>query len=94
MYNMETIDWIRARVERVTGIVLPYEMEVTGGEGLYIRLENNCARVAAEDENALARGFFLLARCVREGKTAYRTQQRRHFSSCGAYTASEAGESG
>ena len=84
MYNMETIDRIRARVERVTGIALPYEMEVTGGEGLYIRLENNCARVAAEDENALARGFFLLCRCVKEGKNTLDVCQKRHFASCGA----------
>ena len=84
MYNMETIDRIRARVERVTGIALPYEMEVTGGEGLYVRLENNCARVAAEDENALARGFFLLCRCVKEGKNTLDVCQKRHFASCGA----------
>ena len=84
MLNQETIGRIRARVERVTGIVLPYEVSVTTGEGLCVRLEGSCAQIAAEDENALARGFFLLGRCVKEGKAALDVCQRRHFASCGA----------
>ena len=77
-------DAIRRRVEGITGISVPYEIEIRQGTGLDVELNDGRAQIAAEDENALARGFFLLARCVREGKTAYSVQQRRHFSSCGA----------
>lgn len=75
---------IRARVQRVTGIELPYEIDVTEGEGLAVTLQNGRAQIAAQDENALARGYFLLSRCVKEGKNTLCVQQKRHFASCGA----------
>lgn len=84
MFDQERIDTIRARVERVAGVCLPYAIEVNEGEGLCVRLEGNCAEIAAQDASALARGFFLLCRCVKEGKTSYNICQKRHFASCGA----------
>ena len=84
MFANETVARVRARVSGVTGITLPYEVHVSEGEGLVLSLENGCARIAAQDVNVLARGFFLLSRCVREGKTALHVCQKRRFSSCGA----------
>ncbi len=84
MFAQETADRIRARVQSATGVALPYEILVTVGEGLSVELENGCARIAAQDVNALARGYFLLSRCVKEGKKALNVRQKRHFSSCGA----------
>ena len=60
MFTQETARSIRARVQCVTGIALPYEINVTAGTGLCVSLENGKAQIAAQDENALARGFFLL----------------------------------
>ena len=84
MFESKQIKLIRARVERVTGIALPYEIEVNKGEGLVLLLQNGKAVISAQDENALARGFFLLCRCMREGKAVLDVCQRRHISSCGA----------
>jgi len=84
MFENAAVVRIRTRVESVTGIKLPYEIDVMQGEGLTVSLEHGQARIFAQDENALARGFFLLSRCVREEKTALSVCQKRHFSSCGA----------
>lgn len=84
MFSKDSIARIRACAEGVTGITLPYNVNVENSEGLCVELSDGCARIAAQDENALARGFFLLCRCVREGKTALSVRQTRSFSSCGA----------
>ena len=84
MFESKQMDLIRARVERVTGIALPYEIKVNEGDGLAVMLENGKAVISAQDYNALARGYFLLCRCAREGKAALDIYQKRHFASCGA----------
>ena len=84
MFATDTICRIRQCVQQITGIQLPFDVETTQGAGLCVSLADSRAQIAAEDENALARGFFLLSRCVKEGKTSYYTAQKRHFSSCGA----------
>ena len=83
MFEHNTLDRIRARVEKTTGIALPYAICAKKGEGLAVTLEDGRAAIAAQDENALARGLFLLARCVKEGKDALEIRQQRHFASCG-----------
>ncbi|MBQ7824944.1 MAG: family 20 glycosylhydrolase [Clostridia bacterium] len=83
MFTPETIEGIRARVFSVTGIHLPWETDVHAGQGLCVTLDDGKAAICAEDENALARGFFLLSRCVKEGRTALSVCQKRHFASCG-----------
>ena len=84
MFEKETLARIQACVQGVTKISLPYNVEVEKGEGLAVMLSGGCAKIAAQDENALARGFFLLSRCVKEGKAELNVCQKRHFSSCGA----------
>ena len=84
MFEMNTIASIQACVQGVTKISLPYNVEAMQGEGLTVTLEGGCAKIIAQDENALARGFFLLCRCVKEGKETLNVCQKRHFSSCGA----------
>lgn len=84
MFEKNTIARIRACVQGATKISLPYNVEAMRGEGLTVTLEGGCAKIIAQDENALARGFFLLSRCVKEEKARLSVRQRRHFSSCGA----------
>ena len=84
MFAPETIARIRQTVARTTGIELPFDVTVARGEGLRVTLAHGRAEIAAQEENALARGFFLLARCVREGKASLNVSQTRHFDACGA----------
>ena len=84
MFSGDVLACIRTRVENVTGITLPYTIDVSAEGGLSVFLEDGKARIAAQDENALARGYFLLCRSVKEGRTALDVQQKRSFSSCGA----------
>ena len=82
MFTTEDIARIRAMVSQVTGCTLP-QAQVTKASGLSVTLQGGNAAIAAEDRNALARGFFLLARAVREGKNELDVRQARHFGSCG-----------
>ncbi|MGN1020018.1 MAG: family 20 glycosylhydrolase [Aristaeellaceae bacterium] len=82
MFTTEDIARIRAMVSEVTGQPLPLP-QVTQAPGLSVTLQGGNAAIAAEDRNALARGFFLLARAVREGRNALDVRQERHFGSCG-----------
>ena len=80
MFTTEDIARIRAMVSQVTGCTLP-QAQVTKASGLSVTLQGGNAAIAAEDRNALARGFFLLARAVREGKNELDVRQARHFGS-------------
>ena len=73
---------IHELVRQTTGVPLP-EARISSGHGLRVRLENGKAEIAAEDLNALARGYFLLARAVKEGHASLDLTQERHFASCG-----------
>ena len=73
---------IHELVRQTTGVPLP-EASISSGHGLRVRLENGKAEIAVEDLNALARGYFLLARAVKEGHTSLDLTQERHFASCG-----------
>lgn len=86
MFNEKTVSAARSRVEAVAGFPLPYALAAercAPGEGLTVTLQNNHARILAEDETALTRALFLLARCVREGRGALHVHQERRFASCG-----------
>ena len=80
------ISRIRSCVERATGIPLPWNIEVSLSKNdvLTVVLREGTAQIEAPDVNALARGFFLLARAVKENTEEGRWQQTRHFASCGA----------
>ncbi len=84
MFTAETVTRIRETVSRTTGIALPYDVTVKRGDGLRVTLEAARAEIHAQEENTLARGFFLLTRCVREGRTSLVIDEKRHFTSCGA----------
>ncbi|MBQ4265358.1 MAG: family 20 glycosylhydrolase [Clostridia bacterium] len=83
MFAYEAIERAKARVQRVTGVCLPYDTAAVHGEGLTVTLRGGRAQIIAQDENALTRGFFLLSRCAKEGKTELSVSQKRHFASCG-----------
>ncbi len=84
MFDELTIQNARARVQRTTGIEIPFDVTVKDGDGLRVLLEDGCARLAAKDAAALHRGFFRLARCVREGKHALDVSETRRFETVGA----------
>ncbi|MBQ2990724.1 MAG: family 20 glycosylhydrolase [Clostridia bacterium] len=83
MFDQQVIQSVKSAVERTTGVVCPFEVTAGEGTGLSVTLENGKAYIEAESANALARGFFLLARCVKEKKDSLCVSQKRHFSSCG-----------
>ena len=84
MYTSEQITFVKARVEAATGIELPFDITVaTNTNGVCIRLSGNHAEVDADGINSLARGFFMLARAVKENIREGTWTQQRHFSSCG-----------
>ena len=73
----------QSRVEHVTGIRLPFEVEVREGEGLHVRLKDGHAIIEASEPTAVARGYFLLSRAVKEGRETLDERQTRHFASLG-----------
>jgi hypothetical protein len=84
MLTEEQIALAKGRVEAVTGIRLPFETDVQPAEsGLTVRWDGEKAAVSADGVNALARGFFILSRAVRENVREGVRRQRRHFASCG-----------
>ncbi len=83
MTFLHNSDLIRARVARTTGVTLPWAVRVAEGEGLRVTLKDDDAFIAAEDANALARGYFLLTRALKEGQRTVDVAQRRHIASCG-----------
>ena len=83
MIPEEQIRFIRSLVQSVTGVSLPEHVTVLPGDGLEVDIQKEGAVIRAEDVNALARGFFLLARAQKEQWGARAIRQHRHFSSCG-----------
>jgi len=74
---------VRTRVASVTGVTLPWHVTTSAGKGLTVHLDGNGASIAAEDANALARGYFLLTRALQEGQTELSIHQTRQIASCG-----------
>ena len=85
MLTREQIGFARERVESVTGIALPWEVEVTMScdGALHVCVSADGARIAAASMNDLARGFFLLSRAVKENWGEREIAQHRRFASCG-----------
>ena len=71
------------RVASVTGIQLPFPVEVREGENLHVQLKDYHALIEASEPTAVSRGYFLLSRAVKEGKDCLDVHQSRHFASCG-----------
>ena len=49
MFSSESIERARARAQRVTGVKLPFAVEVSAGEGLCVTLAGGAARIEAQD---------------------------------------------
>jgi len=84
MFHPEDINRIRHTIETLTHTTLPSGIEVKKAPGLHVRMHGGACAIAAEDRNALARGFFLLGEALSRGETELDTCQRRRISSCGA----------
>ena len=84
MSFLDNQEKILERVAGVTGVTLPWPVAVAEGEGLTVTLAEGRASVAAEDASALARGYFLLSRALREGRKTLHVRQARQITSCGA----------
>ena len=78
MFEKNTIARIRACVQGATKISLPYNVEAMRGEGLTVTLEGGCAKIIAQDENALASltRFWLLA--INESKGTECLDRRKY----------------
>ncbi|MBQ4551928.1 MAG: family 20 glycosylhydrolase [Clostridia bacterium] len=85
MFNQEQIALAKKAVERVTGIALPFDVQVTHSDvpGIYVKWQGNQAEIRADQVNSLARGYFMLSRAVKENKPEGEINQQRHFGSCG-----------
>ena len=83
-FDSETVSRLQMRVSAVTGVTLPFPVEVCAGQGLTVNWDGAATSVLAEDRTALCRGLFLLSRAVREGKSALYMGEKRHFAHCGA----------
>ena len=82
MLTQEKINAARQVVERITGRPAP-QARVAEGPGLTLRMENGGYTIVAEDANALARGYFLLADAAETRRSLGHLRQERHFSACG-----------
>jgi len=84
MFSINDVQRIREMAASRTGQALP-DVQVSEGSGLCVDWDGDgSAMIRADDKNTLARGFFLLARAAKEGRTALHIRQERHFASCGA----------
>lgn len=85
MMTNEQILFAKERVQSVTGITLPWTVEVEQQDGrqLTVTLGRDGAKIAAGAVNDLTRGFFLLSRAVKENWPEGEITQYRRFSSVG-----------
>lgn len=83
MFSDADIVRIRETIFALTSVSFTGEISVFEGDGLEVALANGRASIRAADKSALARGFFLLCRAVKEEKSALALRQQRHFESCG-----------
>ncbi|MBR1683722.1 MAG: hypothetical protein IJ708_01195, partial [Clostridia bacterium] len=74
---------IRSRVAGVTGITLPFPVDVESGDGLFVSYASGRAVIRASEKTAIARGYFLLTRMLGEGKDQLEVHEERHFASVG-----------
>ena len=86
MFSKEQIQMAKERVQAVTGIVLPWPVDVVENaqEGICVSIREGSAQIAANGMNDLTRGFFMLSRAVKEKWGERELSQHRRFSSCGA----------
>ena len=83
MFTRQQQDRVRQMVERITDIRLPGSIVVSQGKGLTVKYAPEACSVQAEDMNALSRGFFLVARAIKEGRRTASISQNRAIASCG-----------
>lgn len=83
MFQNTEIKLLRGMVCGVTGIALDMDIDVAAGEGLHVVSDGKHASIEACDRSALARGFFLLCRMVKENRGSCDIAEKRHFASCG-----------
>ena len=74
---------LQNRIASITGVQLPFPVEIRDGEHLHVTLKNSQAVIEAKEPSAIARGYFLLSRAVKEGTDSLDVVQTRHFASCG-----------
>ena len=84
MFTMQQQNDARKRVETITGITLPAHIQASNGEGLSLTYTQHNCEILAEDINALHRGYFLVARAIRENRKEFNVSQKRSYASCGA----------
>ena len=84
-FTKAQVQHIKKTIEEVTRCPIQAKVECTQAKGLSVQLNNGQATIAAEDKTALARGFFLLLKAEKDGKSTLDIRQTRHIDSCGAF---------
>ncbi len=82
-WTQESFEHIRRTVSGLVGTDFPHEISAQRGAGLTVAWEGGDACVIAEDRSALARGCFLLAQAMQDGKMSLHIREERQLRSCG-----------
>ena len=80
---MKTCEALRQRMFALAGCDWAGEVCFEEGDELSLSMDGECLTVAAPDVSAAARGLFLAACALRDGKDVPELHQKRHIASCG-----------
>ncbi len=76
--------FIKDTVFETVGFSYDKEIEFFEFDGVKVEYDGKKAKIGATEKAALARGCFLFAMNVTEGKTSFEIEEKAHFKSCGA----------
>lgn len=79
----EDVQRIRKTVFDLVDFKYEKEIEVTDCEGVCVCLKDGVGKIGCDSISTLARGFFLFAKAVSEGKTEFEIRQKAHIKDCG-----------
>ncbi len=74
---------IRELAQNTLGFDYNFEIQEIAFDGVYVKYDGKAATVGGNAPYALARGYMLLAKNIREGKASFEITQKPHFKDCG-----------
>ncbi len=77
------IKFIKDTVFETVDFSYDKEIEFFEFDGVKVEYDGKTARIGAKEKAALARGCFLFAMNISEGKKSFEIEERAHFPSCG-----------
>ncbi|MDR1569804.1 MAG: beta-N-acetylhexosaminidase [Oscillospiraceae bacterium] len=85
LFPEETVRRVRSRVFSQVRCAFSGEIEAGVGKGLFVEYADGRAKITAQEISSLARGFFLLAMALREGRAEISIRQEKCFKDVGPY---------